>query len=344
VRALHTGPLNLTTRCEQWPLVRPFHIAGHTFEVLETLWLELEQRGCAGNAEAAGVYYQDVFPRTMIAQIEAIRPEIEGGLTLRRVQELLPAGGARNALDCALWDLLAKVLKRPVWQLAELCAPKPLLTTFACGAETPEAMARAAEGYVEARAIKLKLTGEPIDADRVRAVREARPDVWLGVDGNQGFTRAALEKLMPELVAARVALIEQPFPVGEESLLQTLDCPIDIAADESVQGVDDLASLGDKFDVVNIKLDKCGGLTEALLMAEQAKRRGLEAMIGNMIGTSLAMAPAYLVGQLCTVVDLDGPIFLREDRAQHGFYKNGFLHCPESVWGAADSASEPESD
>ncbi|HEY4971239.1 MAG TPA: enolase C-terminal domain-like protein [Steroidobacteraceae bacterium] len=201
-------------------------------------------------------------------------------------------------------------------------------------AKTPEEMAASAHHYRDAKAIKLKLTGEPQDADRVRAVRDARPDVWLGVDANQGFTRPFLETLIPVLVAANVALIEQPYPVGQESLLDGFASPIPIAADESAQSFTDLASLVGRFQTVNIKLDKCGGLTEGLAMAREAARLGFEIMVGNMLGTSLAMAPSFLLGQLSSVVDLDGPIFLAEDRAPAVCYRDGMIECPEALWGA----------
>jgi L-alanine-DL-glutamate epimerase-like enolase superfamily enzyme len=272
----------------------------------------------------------------MVGQVLSIRPQIEAGVTHEELRELLPPGGARNALDCALWDLEAKVVGRPAWEILGLEAkPRPLLTTFTCGADTPDHMAALAAGnYESARAIKLKLTGEPIDAERVRAVRSARPAVWLGVDGNQGFTRLTLETLFPTLIEARVALIEQPFPVGEEELLDDLDSPIPIAADESVQSMSDITSLVARVKVINIKLDKCGGLTEGLAMVRTAKELGLQCMVGNMIGTSLAMAPAFLLGQHCEVVDLDGPIFLKADRPTHVSYSEGYIDCPPGVWGS----------
>jgi L-alanine-DL-glutamate epimerase-like enolase superfamily enzyme len=194
-------------------------------------------------------------------------------------------------------------------------------------------MAATALAYTEARALKLKLTGEPVDADRVRAVRMARPDAWLGVDANQGFTRASLEQLMPVLVAARVALVEQPFPIGQEAWLEGLQSPIPIAIDESIQGIADIESLAGRCSVVNIKLDKCGGLTEGLAMARAARNLGLEPMVGNMLGTSLAMSPAFLVGQLCSVADLDGPLFLKSDRPDAVQYTDGFISHAKTLWG-----------
>ena len=175
-----------------------------------------------------------------------------------------------------------------------------------------------------------------LDAERVRAVRAARPDVWLGVDGNQGFTPDRLEALTPALIDARVELVEQPFPRGCEAWMAGLGYPIATAADESVQGVRELEGLTD-FDVVNIKLDKCGGLTEALEMARLARRMGLGVMVGNMVGTSWAMAPAFVVGQLCDVVDLDGPVVLRRDRSPRIAYRAGRISCDDAVWGAPEA-------
>jgi L-alanine-DL-glutamate epimerase-like enolase superfamily enzyme len=270
----------------------------------------------------------------MTEQIERLRIAIEGGLSSESLQRLLPPGGARNAIDCALWDLQAKVTGQPAWQIAQLGVPKPLVTTFGCGADSPVNMAKAASGYTQARAIKLKLTGEGADADRVVAVREARPDVWMGVDANQGFTRSFLEDLMPVLVKASVSLIEQPFPIDEDALLDGFRSPIPIAADESVQSLSDLTSLVGRFNVVNIKLDKCGGLTEGLVMARASRELGLDSMVGNMLGTSLAMAPAFVLGQICKFVDLDGPVFLKDDRPHPVQYADGFIKCADSLWGS----------
>jgi len=328
------GPLRLRTKIEAWPLKAPFRITGHTWEQLDVLLVTLESDARVGRGEAAGVYYKNDKPASMIRQLEALRPRIEAGLSREGLQKMLPAGGARNALDCALWDLEAKVSGRPAWQIAGLAKPHPLRTTFTCSADEPQEMAASARAYKDARAIKLKLTGEPNDADRVRAVRAARADVWLGVDGNQGFTRASLGALMPTLVEARVELIEQPFPIGQEALLDDLSSPIPVAADESVQSLADIPGLVGRFRVVNIKLDKCGGLTEGLKMAKAARDLGLDTMVGNMIGTSLAMAPAYLLGQHCQVVDLDGPVFLKTDRENPVRYADGFIECPEALWGS----------
>jgi L-alanine-DL-glutamate epimerase-like enolase superfamily enzyme len=325
--------MKLRVDIEKWPLKAPFRITGHTFIDLEGVVVSLERDGAVGRGEAAGVYNRHDDAPHMVAQIETVRAAIEAGVTREALRRLLPAGGARNAIDCALWDLEAQIMRKPVWQLAGLATFEPLVTTFTVGAHTPEKMAEGARGYVGARAIKMKLTGEPLDAERVSAVRSARPDVWLGVDANQGFTRSSLEKLMPALLDARVELIEQPFPIGNEADLDGLRSPIPIAADESAQDSSDVAPLAGRVNVINIKLDKCGGLTEALIMAQEARRHGLDVMVGNMVGTALAMAPGMVIGQLCKIVDLDGAIFLREDRTPGVVYENGTVWCPAEVWG-----------
>ena len=328
------GALSLSVAIEKFPLKEPFHITGYTMVDTDVVTVTLTKDGQTGRGEASGVYYREHDdPPGIVAQLETVRARIEAGIDRESLQRLLPTGGARNAIDCALWDLEAKLTGRSAWEIAGLDAPRPLLTTFTVGANAPEKMASDARAYTQAKAIKLKLTGQPLDAERVRAVRAARPDVWLGVDANQGFTRPFLETLMPVFLDTRVQLIEQPFAVGQEAQLDGWTSPIPIAADESAQGLADLPSLIGRFSVVNIKLDKCGGLTEGLAMAREARRLGLEVMVGNMVGTSLAMAPAFLVGQLCNVTDLDGPVFLSVDRSPPVHYEDGMLSCPAELWG-----------
>ena len=177
--------LTLRATVEKWPLITPFRITGHSWHTLDALVVTLKKDGHMGRGEGEGVYYRQDTPELALKMIESLATTIEAGISRESLQTLLPPGGARNALDCALWDLEAKLTGRPVWQMAGLEKPEPLLTTITCGAETPETMAATALGYTQARAIKLKLTGESVDAERVRAVRHARPDVWLGVDANQ---------------------------------------------------------------------------------------------------------------------------------------------------------------
>jgi L-Ala-D/L-Glu epimerase len=326
--------MKLETRIERWPLAVPFRITGHVFENVDVVVTELREGGLVGHGEAAGVYYHNESAASMQAQIEAVRDSIEQITAPETLLDLLPPGGARNSVDCAWWDLEAKRVRCPAWQRAKVPTPRPLLTTWTLGAEDPQTMARNAVRCVGARALKLKLTGEALDADRVRAVREARDDVWLGVDANQGFTRDSLERLLPVLMEARVELIEQPFPAGQEQALDGIGCPIPIAADESVQDRTDLQGVVGRVQVINIKLDKCGGLTEALALAHEAQLCGLRLMVGNMVGTSLAMAPAFIVGQLCDIVDLDGPLLLARDRAPGAQYQDGQIWCGPEIWGA----------
>jgi L-alanine-DL-glutamate epimerase-like enolase superfamily enzyme len=326
--------LALRVDVEALPLKAPFRISGYTFTDVPVAVATLSGGGAQGRGEAAGVYYLEDTPAQIAATLAAQREAIEAGIERAALRELLPAGGARNAVDCALWDLEAKLAGRPVWQLAGIDPPVARVTTFTLSADAPAAVGRAAQALAGARAIKLKLDGDaPADIERIRCLRAARPDVWLGVDANQGYTLDTLALVLPPLVDAGVKLIEQPLPRGREADLEGLRCPIPIAADESVQGLADVPGLVGRFDVVNIKLDKCGGLTEALLIVREARRLGLKVMVGNMMGTSLAMAPAFVVGQLCDYVDLDGPIFLAQDRAPGVRYESGAIECPETIWG-----------
>ena len=331
-----TGRLGLEVAIERWPLSSPFHITGHVFTHSDIVVAKVSDGAFTGRGEAAGVYYHGDTPAGLAAALEAVRPEVEAGITREALQRLLPPGGARNALDCALWDLEAQRTGRPAWEIAGLDRPRPLLTTCTVSAGEPDAMARSALAYVGARAIKLKLLGDGRDALRVSAVRAATPEVFLAVDANQGFTRQTLDALWPTLLDCKVALVEQPFPIGSEALLDGMDRPIPIAADESAQTLADVDGLAGRFDVVNIKLDKSGGLTEGLLMAHRAKTLGLQVMVGNMTGTSLAMAPGFVLGQLCDVVDLDGPLFLSQDRRPGVAYADGRITIPEAFWGGVE--------
>jgi L-alanine-DL-glutamate epimerase-like enolase superfamily enzyme len=325
----------LEVAIETLPLKAPFRISGYTFTEVPIVVATIRDGALAGRGEAAGVYYLDDEPEGMAARIEAVRGEVEAGASRAELISILPAGGARNALDCALWELESKRAGQPVWRLAGLEPPRPLLTTFTLGADDPAAMAEGAKGFAQARALKLKLTGEAeLDGERVRAVRAARPDAWIGVDANQGFDPESLARILPILVDSRVSLVEQPFRRGREADLDGVDSPIPIAADESLQGLADVAGLAGRFDVANIKLDKCGGLTEGLAIAAAARELGLQVMVGNMVGSTLAMAPAFVLGQLCDVVDLDGPLIITRDRTPSVEYEDGMVWCPEQAWGA----------
>ena len=326
--------LKLQVEVEKLRLSAPFRISGFVFEDQEVVVVTLDDGEHRGRGEASGVYYLGDNAKTMVAAIEAVRNSIEEGADRAALQKLMPAGGARNAIDCAMWELEANRLGVAVWELAGIDAPKPLVTTFTLGADDPATMAAGARKFAQARSLKLKLTGDlKDDIERVRAVRAARPEVWMGVDANQGYAIESLGSLMGVLEAAKVSLLEQPLKRGREADLEGFKSNIPIAADESVLTLADVPGLVGRFNIVNIKLDKCGGLTEGLAMAHEARRLGLGVMVGNMVGTSLAMAPAFVLGQLCDVVDLDGPIFLAKDRTPSMTYTNGSAWSGEQVWG-----------
>jgi L-Ala-D/L-Glu epimerase len=330
--------LQLAVAVEPVELAAPFRISGFVFERQDLVVVTLRDGPYRGRGEASGVYYLKDDPPKIVAAIEAHRAQIERGIDRESLQKLLPPGGARNAVDCALWELEAARAGRTVWELAGLRAVNPLVTTFTLGADEPAVMAEGARKVLHARSLKLKLTGElDIDIARVRAVRAARPGAWMGVDANQGYQIDALNSLIPVLVEANVSLLEQPLARGREADLQGYVSPVPIAADESVLGLADVPGLVGRFDVVNIKLDKCGGLTEALAMARKAHELGLKVMVGNMVGTSLAMAPGFVVGQLCDIVDLDGPTFLKRDRVPGATYADGKIWCGEDLWGGPSS-------
>ncbi len=327
---------------ESWPFRYPFRITGHEWTAGAVTVVEIEDGGFRGRGECAGVYYRGDTPERCLEQIESLAERIAtNGVSRRELQTLLPAGGARNALDAALWDVEAKADGWPVWRLTASPPPRPLLTTQTIGADEPSAMAERALAFSDAKALKLKLTGLEDDVERVRQVRRARPDVWLGVDANQGFTRSSLEGLLPTLLEAGVQLVEQPFAAGDDAELEGVDIPIPLAADESAQDLDDLARLAQWYDVINIKLDKCGGLTRALEIEAEARRLGLGVMVGCMAGTSLGMAPAYVLGLRCDLVDLDGPLLFARDRSPAMRYEAGMVTAPPELWGSPSTVAEP---
>jgi L-alanine-DL-glutamate epimerase-like enolase superfamily enzyme len=328
-------PLHLAVRIETWPLKQPFRITGHLFEATPVVVVSLSDGTHTGHGEAAGVYYLNDTPQRAAAALQAVRAQIEAGISRDELSRLLPPGAARNAVDCALWDLQSQQSGQPVWAMAGLPRPGALVTAFTVGADAPDAMAVCARGYEHARAIKLKLMGDGRDAARTRAVRAARPDVALSVDANQGFSPQTLQALWPCLLECGVVLVEQPYAVGQEALLDGQARPIPVAADESAQCMADLDALVGRFDVVNIKLDKTGGLTEGLAMARRARALGLGVMVGNMMGTSLSMAPSFLLGQICDFVDLDGPVFLAHDRRPGVEYEHGLVSIRHAFWGGA---------
>jgi L-alanine-DL-glutamate epimerase-like enolase superfamily enzyme len=327
--------LELDVTVETLRLAQPFRISGHVFTGSDVIVVTLRDGDFQGRGEGGGVYYLNDDVPHMLQVLGVARGSIEEGITRDELRAVMPPGGARNAVDCALWELEAARAGVPVWKLAGQSEPQPLRTTFTLGADDPEVMAAGAKGYTRAKSIKVKLTGElELDIARVRAIRAARPDVWLGVDGNQGFVAEQLDELIAVLEQEEVSLLEQPLARGKEADLYGYKSAVPIAGDESLLTLDDLPGAVGCFDVVNIKLDKCGGLTEGLLMAAEARRLGLGVMVGNMVGSSLAMAPAFVLGQGCDIVDLDGPTFLAEDRKPSVVYEGGYVTAGPEVWGS----------
>jgi len=330
--------LTISVATEKLQLLKPFRISGYVFEAFEVVVATLGDGAHRGRGEACGVYYLGDNAAHMLSVLDRASGDIAAGPTRDELRTILPPGGARNAVDCALWELEAARAGVPVWQLAGKAAPRRLRTTFTLGADDPKAMATTALDYAQAHAIKIKLTGElDLDLARVAAVRAARPDAWLGVDGNQGFVAGQLDALIAGLRAQDVRLLEQPLARGREADLEGLRSPIPLAGDESILSLRDVASAVGRYDVVNIKLDKCGGLTEGLLMAQEARRLGLGVMVGNMGGSSLAMGPSFVLGQECDIVDLDGPIFLANDRRPGVDYVDGDVWSGPEVWGGRAS-------
>jgi L-alanine-DL-glutamate epimerase-like enolase superfamily enzyme len=249
------------------------------------------------------------------------------------LQSALPAGAARNALDCAFWDLQAKRAGKPVHELAGLPAPRPVVSAFTISLGTPESMAAAAAHAARRPLLKVKLGGDG-DAERIAAVRIAAPTSELIVDANEAWNATNLQDNLAACAHAGVTLVEQPLPAGKDEALAAIRRPIPVCADESVHDRASLSSLAGKYDAVNVKLDKTGGLTEALALVAEAERLGLAVMAGCMVSTSLAMAPAMLIAQRARVVDLDGPLLLAKDRPHGLRYDGSLVYPPEpDLWG-----------
>lgn len=326
--------LRVALTIERWPLIEPFEIARETIRDLPLLLLTLtDAEGRQGRAEAAGVDYDNETPEGMATTIRTVAPALHAEMDDDAVAALLPAGGARNALDCALWDLRAKQTGVRAWQAAGLAQPAPITTTFTLGLGTPDEVRRRARAANNLPLIKLKVD-HTRHIDYVRIVRDELPSSHLVVDANESWTPALLESLLPALLAEGVELIEQPLPRGGDEALGGITSPIPIAADESCTDRASLAALVSRYQAVNIKLDKCGGLTEALALARTCRACGLDVMVGNMCGTSLGMAPAFLVAQLARWVDLDGPLLQQTDRPHAMTYTAGIVHPPNpALWG-----------
>ena len=315
-------------------LSAPFRISGYVFAAMPSIVVHVDDGGQTGRGEAAGVYYLGDDQDRMAAMVESVREPMEGGIGRGGLNALLPPCGARNALDCALWEVESLSSGVPVWALANVPEPRALISTFTLPADDPAILAGKVGSLDFAKAIKLKLDGDiDADAERIAVVRSARPDAWLGVDANQGYAAADFDRLEDILVEHSVSLLEQPLPRGQEHLLAGWRPPFPVAADESILDLAELSERADHFDVINIKLDKCGGLTEGLAMARAARAMGKKVMVGNMGGSTLAMAPAFVLAQLCDLVDLDGPAALANDPQAEMIYSDGQIFVPEALWG-----------
>ena len=326
--------MQVELRQVDWPLATPFRIAYDVWTHAQTVVVEIKGPHGIARGEGVGVSYHGETPQSLLAQLAEMREHLIRGISREELQALMAPGGARNAFDCALWDLEAKRTGRRVWDLAGIRSVAPLTTAFTLGIDTPRAMGRSATAAAHCAVLKLKLAGDEDDLARVTSVRTARPDARIIVDANQSWKERHLHELTPRLADLQVALIEQPLPVAGDAALLGFRSPVPLCADESCQTTESLPSLIGKYDYINIKLDKTGGLTEALRLARAAQAENLQLMVGCMAGSSLSMAPAFVVGQLCSVVDLDGPLLATSD-VPHGIrYEGSHMHLPVAeLWG-----------
>jgi L-alanine-DL-glutamate epimerase-like enolase superfamily enzyme len=326
-------PLTLSIAVERWPIAGTFAISRGAKTEAIVVVAELAAASARGRGECVPYGRYGESMEGVAAAIEAMRPQLAAGLDRAGLQEAMPPGAARNALDCAFWDLEAKRAQRPVHALAGIPAPHPVTTTYTISLASAADMAAAAAKASGRALLKVKL-GAPGDAERIAAVRHAAPKAALIVDANEGWDDATLVSNLAACAEAGVVLVEQPLPEGRDQALAALERPIPLCADESAHALSSLAELAGKYDAVNIKLDKAGGLTEALAMAAEAERMGLTIMAGCMVATSLAMAPAMLIAQRARFVDLDGPLLLAKDRDGGLRYADSLVYPPDpSFWG-----------
>ena len=326
--------MELSVQIERWPLASAFTISRGSKTEAVVVTAALAAGGHRGRGECVPYARYGETPDGVVAAIEAMRPALQNGLTRAALQKVMPAGAARNALDCALWDLSAKAAGRHAYEMAGLAAPRPLTTAYTISLADPAAMAEAAHRAAARPLLKVKLGTAAGDGERIVAVRRAAPRAELIVDANEGWSEANLAQNLAACAQAGVTLIEQPLPEGRDAALAALKRPIPVCADESVHDRASLDALAGNYDAINIKLDKTGGLTEALALAAEAERHGLKIMVGCMVATSLAMAPAMLVAQRAGVVDLDGPLLLAQDRVDGLRYDGSLVYPPvAALWG-----------
>jgi L-Ala-D/L-Glu epimerase len=325
--------LELDAQIETFALRRHFTISRGTKTETIVVVATVSDDGATGRGECGPNARYDETAESVVADILAMAPALRAGMNRAALQDVMAPGAARNAIDCALWDQAVRAKGTPAWALAGAAMLKPIVTAFTLSADGPDEMSREAAANSGRPLLKLKLTGAD-DLARVRAVRSAAPDVRLIVDANEAWDVATYRSSVPEFVALGVELIEQPFPAGDDAALAGLDRPILVCADEAFRDRTSLPGLREKYDVVNIKLDKTGGLTEALATSAAARAAGFGVMVGCMVGTSLGMAPAMLVAQEADFVDLDGPLLLARDRAPGLTIDGSTLALPTTgLWG-----------
>jgi len=324
--------LTIEAREEIWPLKGPFRISRGSRTEAQVVFVTVSDGEHTGRSECVPIKRYGQSVQSVIAQIDSIRRE--NNLDRQRLQKLLPASAARNALDCALWDLESKISSKRVWELANIPVISEVVTSFTISLDTPKKMGAAAKASSTSPILKLKLGGDSSDLARVKAAREAAPSSRLIIDANESWSAEHYEEIVRALKKLGIELIEQPFPADADEVLESLDHPIPVCADESCHTSADLPRLMNRYEAVNVKLDKTGGLTEALRLCENARQSGFKLLIGCMVCTSLGIAPARLLASAADYVDLDGPLLLARDR-DHGLaYENGRIGLPSrQLWG-----------
>ncbi len=324
--------MKIEAREEIWPLKQPFRIARGTRTEARVVVVIVSDGQYTGRGEGVPLARYGQSTDSVLAQIESMKTVPT--LDRQQIQKLLSPGAARNALDCALWDLEAKASGKRVWELANIAIVHVVETSFTISLDTPAAMAAAARANANAPILKIKLGGDDLDLPRVEAVREAAPAARLLIDANESWSPSHYRENVPALNGLGVELIEQPFPANADEILENLDHPVPVCADESCHTSVDLLRLSNRYEVLNVKLDKTGGLTEALLLSERARKAGFKLLIGCMVCTSLGIAPARLLASATDYVDLDGPLLLADDRHHRLAYENGRIGLPSRrLWG-----------
>ena len=329
---MSAGSLVLDAQEQSWPLDKPFRIARGSRTEARVVVVTVTDGHYTGRGEATPIARFGQSADSVLAQIESMKSE--KSLDRQHIQSLLPAGAARNALDCALWDLEAKVSGKRVWELANVPMIPEVETSFTISLDTPGAMAAAAKANPTAPILKLKLGGDDLDLSRVQALREVAPAARLIIDANESWSPSHYGKIVPALKELGVELIEQPFPADADEVLEELDHPVPVCADESCHTSADPPRLTNRYEVLNVKLDKTGGLTEALRLTKRARQSGFKLLIGCMVCTSLGIAPARVLSSAADYVDLDGPLLLAGDRHYGLSYHDGKIGIPpRDLWG-----------